>query len=545
MIRRIFYSSDVEFIVYEAKGKTLTLSQHFQADEEGQYQFAEYLRRDLKTPVAWLVDSTQESYQINFLPHVFGWDKHNLLTLKKQRLLEYTSYSYATIQGRESQGRRDDRALFMGLGSGTLLQPWLDIVLSQSIPITSICSLPLLSQNLLKYFPESPYTLLVSHTPKMSAYSSQGLRQSFFLNDKLQLSRLIPLNTEDTTGYVEYVTNQIIKTQRYLESARLLPINSTLSVVMLTQPPFSDLLNKQLTIYKNVEDLQFHLIDNRELASAMGLETEETPLYVHHLVTPQLMRWWTPNHYARLTEIRYFISNISKLALHTLSLFFLAGGVIVGGIDLQKSLEIEQENQVLVQKKIRIEKEYRSLRIPSSTVDIQLIRNVVEVGRYLEAQHLSPEKMWVDISEVLNRHSELKIDYLEWGVSKTPEDIFQPTLLAKYLHLGGKRPPTNTETTTIQPATDDDSFLEGIRLYGEITSFHDDYQIALAKYNKFIRDLKEFNKKTWIVNPLVLPYQVSSRSMIKGTMQQQPELDKKAPFAVEILINHHYAREPL
>lgn len=538
MIRRIFYSSDVEFVVYQANGKKLTYIQHFQSDTEGQQQFAEYIRQDPRTSVAWLVDTTQEGYQINFLPHVFGWDRYNLLMLKKQRLFEYTPYSYAVIQGRESQGRRDDRVLFMALNSAALLQPWLDIVLSQGIPITSICSLPLLSQCLLKYFPESPHTLLVTHAPRMSAYSAQGLRQSFFLNHQLQLSRLIPLDIENTSIYADYVIDQVVKTQRYLESARLLPVNANLSVVLLTQPPLSQLLNKQLSHYKN-EELQFHLIDSRELASQIGIETEETPLHVHHLVIPQLTRWWTPNHYARFTEIRYLFYGRFRFALYMLSALILASSVAMSGMNIQNVLKVQQDKQKLLLEKANVKGELNRLQIPSLPADVRFIRNIVDIGRYLEAQHISPEEMWIDVSSVLTQHVELKINHLEWGIGKVSEEIFQTALSAKY--LGEKQPSTDEKKSTVEQKMDEGDFLEGMRLYGEVESFYGDYQIALEKYNKFIRDLKNFGKKTWTINPLISPYQKGAQKIIKGTIQQQaPVSDKKAPFAVEILITHRY-----
>jgi hypothetical protein len=84
-----------------------------------------------------------------------------------------------------------------------------------------------------------------------------------------------------------------------------------------------------------------------------------------------------------------------------------------------------------------------------------------------------------------------------------------------------------------------------MRLYGEVESFYGDRQIALEKYNKFIRELTSFGKKTWAVKPLILPYQVGSQKIIRGTIQPQPISDKKALFAVEILITHRYAQKSL
>jgi hypothetical protein len=99
---------------------------------------------------------------------------------KKRRLFENAIYTYGVIQGRESQGRRDDLGLFIALNNPNLLQPWLNLIITFKIPLAGIYSLPLLSENLLKYLPKAPYTLLVAHTPPMGTHSAAGLRQSFF-----------------------------------------------------------------------------------------------------------------------------------------------------------------------------------------------------------------------------------------------------------------------------------------------------------------------------------------------------------------------------
>lgn len=536
MTPRIFYSSDFELIVYVVKNKVLTKVRHFQTNEEGAHQFAVYLRQDLKTPIAWLVDTIQEEYQINFLPHVWGQDRHNLLKLKMRRLFEYTPYTYATTQGREAQGRRDDRVLFIALSNPALLQFWLDIVLFHKVPIVGIYSPPLLSQRLLRFLPPAPHTLLVTHTPQISAHSVQGLRQSFFLQQKLQLSRLIPLDTNDPTGYANYIITQIIKTQRYLESARTLPANSTLSVMILSQPPLLKLLNKQLITYKDAEDIQFHLLDSREFASQIGLQTEETSLYLHHLVAGLLLRGRERNHYARLTETRYFWYQKARAALYAISLLIFIGGLVDGGLRLQNVSEINEQIQKRTEERISLETELKNLRLPQLPVDIRLIRNVVDIGRHLEAQRISPESMWVTVSKVFTQQPQLKINLLEWGIGQVPEQIFQSTLFADFLQKGGE-----LTKETIEIKVGETEFLEGMRIYGEISPYQGNYIQALQQVNQFVKNLKQ-QQTAWIIRPLVLPYNMRLVKVLEGTLKET-NANKNAPFAVEILIKHRYVEK--
>ncbi len=211
MGKQFLYLSDYELRIVWTNGKTLTEKHCFQTTENGESEFAYYLSNAPKKPISCLLDTTQEEYQLTYLPHVRGKDRRYLMAHKLKRLFEDNPYRYGILQGRETQGRRDDRVLFMGLNNPSFLQPWLDLLIAHQIPLLGIYSLPLLSQYLLGYLPKAPYTLLVTHTPPIKTDTLIGLRQSLFFHRKLQFSRLVPLNTLDPEQYVENILNQIFR----------------------------------------------------------------------------------------------------------------------------------------------------------------------------------------------------------------------------------------------------------------------------------------------------------------------------------------------
>jgi len=181
MKKHILYQSDDELQAFWIVGKKITKSQCFQKVSNGEAEFSQYLKRHAKTPIYWLIDTKQETYQTTLMPHVLGKEHRELMAHKVKRLFDQTVYTYGIVQGREMQGRRDDRVLFIA-----------NVITRHKVPLVGIYSLPLLTQNLLKYLPQSYYTLLVTYTPQSN--QPAGLRQSFFIQQKLQFSRLIPLN---------------------------------------------------------------------------------------------------------------------------------------------------------------------------------------------------------------------------------------------------------------------------------------------------------------------------------------------------------------
>jgi len=465
MRKRIFYLSDYELQVFLVKGKTLTEVQRFQSSDNK--EFAHYLSHSPKTPIIWIVDSTQEDYQVTSLPHVYGKDHRYLMAQKMDRLFKEMPYTYGVVQGREKHGRRDDRVLFMALNNPNLLAPWLNTIMAYKVPIIGIYSLPLLCEALLKYFPKAPYLLLVTHT-------RQGLRQSFFVHQKLQLSRLTPLKKE----YAKDVLTQISTTQRYLSSAGMLP--EPLSVVILSDIAF----NTDSTLFN------LHLLDSHDFAQQLGLQGKKT-WYLHHFVA-LLHRWHITQHYA--TDSPFFYYRKVRLALYILSVLLLSGATMLSLKTLEKALVIQQQGEQFVEKTLKRQAALEQLKQkkPNLPLDILLIRSIVDLSHHLKARHLSPRPAWEKLSQVLSRYPDLFLERLEWRVDASDE-------ISKH-------------------------FIEGMKLHGIIINNNE--QNTLQIFDSLMNDLRE----DWRVEVERSPYSPSRR--LQGQIGEQVN---NAPFVIEIL----------
>ena len=537
MKKHILYQSDDELQAFWITGKKITKSQCFQKVSNGEAEFSQYLKRHAKTPIYWLVDTNQETYQTTLLPHVLGKEHRDLIAHKVKRLFDKTSYTYGVVQGRETQGRRDDRVLFTALNNPDVLQPWLNVITSHKVPLVGIYSLPLLSENLLKYLPKAPYTLLVTDTP----HSNQpaGLRQSFFIQQKLQFSRLIPLNISNIQERTEEILKQIITTQRFLDNAQMLPpgeFSEPLSVVILTDTATSQVFNQSLNYDSST--LHIYVLDSLELALKMGYKGKyadlplpdfEKAFYLRDFAALQLSKsWYSKNHYASAVETRYFFYRRLRIVFYFISTLLLSGTATASAFFLNEAAFFKQKGQATESKIATRQIELIPLReqAPDLPHNILFIRNIVDIGSHIKARHILPKPAWEKLSQVLNRHPRLFLERLEWGIGDSKGEIFNSTI--KTIDKSNGESKNSSSKLDLSK-----HFIEGIRLHGKMRPFKGNYPKALHTFNQFVNDLQ---RHFLVIDTPLKPYNPSQ--VLQG--KRDSKKVNKAPFIVDILIKHNY-----
>ncbi len=503
MSKRIIYQSDHELLALEVK----TVIQQIQLKNET--EFNNYLTNDPKTPIYWLIDTVKEEYQMASLPHVLGKDRNDLIRHKKKRLFKNNSYSYAVVQDRDKQGRKDDLILFTAISNSEILQPWLNLILAYKVPLVGIYSVPILSQQLFNLLPKADYTLLVTDNPSIETRPG-SIRQSFFRKQKLQFSRLIPLHVSTPQEYASYVLRQITITQHYLENNRLLP--EELSIIILTT---ADKCQACETLNSNTVNLNLQFTDSQALANQ--LNSKELSLQ-NFIVTLFTRSWQVKNHYAKVADRLYLLHRRGRIIMYLISVLILAGTIVAGGFIVQDTLKVKQKGQNFLTKANIVQEELEQLRrkeLPDLPFRSELIVSIVDVGLRLQAKHISPKATWEKLSMVLNAHSRLILNKLEWEVANFPNEIFKDNN-------------TQEVAADFQPKQ---YFVEGVRVHGEIADSKSYKEISHI-FNKFVHDLSQH----WQVKILQQPYNTNRK------LQKRSE-ETKAPFIVEILIPHSYSHE--
>jgi len=122
-----------------------------------------------------VTDLVEEDFRLDTIPHLRGSDRAAVLERKLGQIYRASPFRHAIVQGREEDGRRDDKALLHAVTNPDLLKPLLSILERLRTPLQGIYSSAVLSGLLLKDLAiVFPHTMLVTIIPDF------GMRQTYF-----------------------------------------------------------------------------------------------------------------------------------------------------------------------------------------------------------------------------------------------------------------------------------------------------------------------------------------------------------------------------
>ena len=259
MRKQLFYLTNQQLTAFAWQGGALVRGPGFGNDEAGRTEFGAYLAQAPSVPSYLLVDVVEEDFQRDTAPHVTGRARVALLDRKLAQLYRETPFRHASLQGRDKEGRKDDRYLLNALTNAELPKSWLAVMQRHAVPLAGMYSLSLLSQVMCdKLKLGSGPVLLVSH-------QSSGLRQSFFDAGLLRFSRLTPLFDHAPARLAEAFRIETAKTRQFMASTRLLARGAKVTVVALASA-------------ENLQALQPDMVDSAEVRYLPAYSPDLNPI---------------------------------------------------------------------------------------------------------------------------------------------------------------------------------------------------------------------------------------------------------------------------
>ncbi|MGH8649667.1 MAG: hypothetical protein ACREUP_10235, partial [Burkholderiales bacterium] len=252
----------------------------FANDEGGQADFKEYLARLADMPAYIMVDAVEEDYRFETLPHAFGSDRADMVTRKLRQHYRNTPYMAATLLGRDTGKRRDDRYLFSALTNSDLIADWLQAVAARGMPIAGIYLLPMVSAELLGRLDVKATNLL------LVAQHATGLRLTFFRDRQFRLSRLTRGDSGRPENRTRYFIEEISNTRLYLHALRTMTLDEHLTVLLIDRG--DELQEEAAGIARENPSLDCVRLGRVELAGRLGinqalLEASPYAIYLHLL----------------------------------------------------------------------------------------------------------------------------------------------------------------------------------------------------------------------------------------------------------------------
>src|SRR5262245_40947949 len=205
------------------RGGRIVENRSFPDNEGGHAGFKDFLAGFTNVPTYIVVDAIEEDYRFETLPHAFGRDRTELVNRKLRQHYRNTPYMAATLLGRDTGKRRDDRYLFSALTNPELINDWLQAVLARGLPVGGIYLLPMLSGTLVeKLGVKAPQLLLVFQ--RVGA-----LRLTFFRDRQFRLSRLTRGEGGRAENRPRFFAEEISNTRLYLHALRTMTLDEPLT----------------------------------------------------------------------------------------------------------------------------------------------------------------------------------------------------------------------------------------------------------------------------------------------------------------------------
>lgn len=476
------------------QGRSLAGCKRFGNDEAGWTAFSNFLRAARGIPIHIMVDSVDEDYRFETLPHTTGRDRVEMVGRKLKQLYRGTSYYSYSLQERGAGKRKDDRYLFAALTDPDLLSPWLRGIEANALPVAGVYPLPMVSASLIERLRLKHANLLIV------SKNNAGVRQTFFKDLKFRISRLTPLR-DATEVADQYYADEISNTRMYLDALTVTHVDDTLQVVILDQN--DSLAGLPAAIARGRPNMQCHLLTRADIMSRFGIAATELgasadTLHLHLLGERRPAINFAPRHVTGGFQ-RY----MGRRWVYGVSAATLAGAMLWSGVNAFEVLRLEDEMVGLRRQTQEFHARYQQVtaQFPQAPTTADNLRQTVEMAGQIRSSLRTPESMFLVVSHALDALPQIQLTRVSWHYGSLPAEL-----------EAGRSQPAAKGQATLEPETR----VQSAVLRGEIRPFNGDYKAAMGLINAFATQLAA-DGRVAEVRAVRLPLNVSSDAGLSGS----------------------------
>jgi hypothetical protein len=411
MPRLFLYLTNSRLVAMTTQGRRIAARREFAVSGAGIAEFEHYLAAVPKVPAHLFTDLADEDFRLDTVPHVNARDRSAVLGRKLAQIFRNTPYRYAQLQGREAEGRRDDRVIYTAVTNPEVLRPWLEVVDRLKFPLEGIYSAAVFSAAILQELDlASPHTLLVTFTP------GEAMRQTYFKNNEIKFSRLTPVDLEEGQTLGTFVAEETMRTWQYLDSLRHFAPEDRLEVCFLVHASDRASVEPEL---REFAQMQYRVIDMEQAALRLGLKPAPLDSTAEEVLVHCFLLEQGQNHFASPELRRHAVVRRARIGLRQAAAVILAAGLGWGAFQVLQSRQgleagqrVERQLAELAAEHDAIVRSTPSLGVGGSTMRDTVsfynlsIRNFPELPGFLAS-----------VSTVLSQHPAMRVTQLSWMAS--------------------------------------------------------------------------------------------------------------------------------
>lgn len=417
MSRHFLYLTNTRLVSLVTAGGRIATRREFAVSGAGAAAFDTYLAGMASVPVHIVTDLAEEDFRLDTVPHVGARDREAILARKLTQIFRNTPYRYAILQGREPEGRRDDRVLYTAITNPEVLRPWIECIERLHVPLAGIHSAAVLSGMLLDELDlVFAHTLLVTFTP------GEAMRQTYFRDGEIKFSRLTPIDLEPGQSLGTMISEETTRTWQYLDSLRHFGQDDRLEVCVLLHPSDRDTVAPAL---RDFAQIQYRILDIEQVAAKLRLRPPPLGSSAEEVFVHLFLMRRVQNHFASPELRRYDSLRKARNAILGASASVLVAALAWGGWNASRVYDAGQADQRLTQQMSALNREYNDITrtLPSFGVGGSTMRDAVNfynasirgfpaIGDFADA-----------LSGVLGKFPQVQLTQLAWQATNDPNAL--------------------------------------------------------------------------------------------------------------------------
>lgn len=517
--RILLFLSETCLHVWAEDGKRLAETGQFKPGEEGEAGFRQLVEANPDAFYSLLTDLVEEDFKVENIPHVSSRDQKKLISRKLEQLYRATPYRASIHQGREKEGRREDRMLFAALANPTSVDGWLNILTEKEARLVGVYSVALLlTHRARKLVPGVSSFLLVT------LQSDGGLRQTYLANGALRFSRLTTFSDPAPAALATAIASESVRARQFLASTRSIGRDEKMQVVMLTGHHELAALREGC---HDTELIGYDFLVLPDIASRVGASVSAECNRVDELLLKVIQTTAIPNQYAPAERRKFYRTWQLRTGLDRGAAATLLLGLAVSAYLASHALSIQHTISGLNTQINAAEAEYQKYALTAAPGEVtpEAMKNAVLAHRELVINWPSMTSDTDNLARVMDDFSNVQLDSLTWGVRDTPEGPADNSGAAV------TPPPAPAPNPNAPPDDGSKKNYVVMTLRARIQPFANDWRGSLALVERFSAALK--TRPEIIVTPVLLPIDPAPEHGLKLDSKEQGKANG-VPFALRV-----------
>lgn len=536
MAKHFLYLTNEKLTCLTWRNNAYTARETFDTGNPHALEFDRYIARHRHEPAFLVVDLTEEDFRHDKIPHLRGSDQDAVLARRLAQIYRNTTFRDALIQGRESEGRRDDRVLYHAITNAELIKPWLEVLEKHEVPLEGIYSVPILSGRLLKaldvFF---PHTLLVS------LVSDNGLRQTYFQNKQIKFSRLTRIDEESEISFGQQIADETSRTWQYLDSLRYFTPDEALEVCILIHANDRKAVTDAI---RNYPLLKYRILDTEEVAAKIGLKPAPSTSHAEEIFVHLFAKESIENQYAAPEQTRNARMRKVGLGLYALTASFLAVGLAWAGYNLFQANTIDNQIEKLTGQAKKLDDRYRAItgQVLNAEIHSDTSRDTVAFYKGLMQPVPAPAAFLREISTVLNGFSDIRLSQIVWQTHDDPKanPPFSPTspkgepaIKSDYKPAEGAQAPLAPAAIELKDPPLSGNLYQILILDAAIGSAEENYRNAMAEIDRLVTRINAIPGLQ--ASLLIPPLDLRTVASLKANLSEREPGPAETRFALRVV----------